>query len=820
MVQAEEQTRAMMTTTQEAPSQHPEGIADGLPDIRECARGYIERGYAVCRLLPGEKNPSYRKWNRSSLQPEDFENGDNIGIITGRLSDDLVCVDLDDAEVLRRADEFLPPTAAEEGRPGNPRSHRWYRVTDIPPELASRKASGGIGGPWLKHLKHGQTGENLVDFLGTGGQAAVPPSLHHSGARRVWDNDGEPACVPMVQLWSAVCRLAQACGWEPKTKAGKKGRGRETKPPQERREPSAEAVASHDLDLLPLPERVEKARRYLEKVDLARSGHGGHDTTYRVARLLTNDFALPEETARTLLNQYNDGLAEAGEETWTEDELDHKLQSSGGNNLEYPYGCKALSRPESPANDPFRLADEFIAADRWVFWNGLYFQYDGTRYLERSETDVRALLAAHIESRLLVEYRRQVARSRQDDDSRKPRKSGVSCGLVSSTLQALGGRTLRLGVLPMPGWLTDRAEGSVLGFHNGLLDIDQGELWPHTPDWFSSVCLPYDHDPAASCPRWLAVLGQNLEGDVERISLLQEFFGYTLLNSTDAQKFIFLVGEGANGKSVVLAGLHAMLGQDNVSTVPLEKFGERFAMAQTLGKLVNVCPEVGELDKTAEGTLKSFVSGDRMTFEKKGIDAFSARPTARLVLSTNNVPRFSDRSEGVWRRLLLVPFNRQVPVGERVAGMDKPEFWLGAGEVPGILNWALEGLKRLKANGMQFTDPAVCRAALHEHRADSDPCRAFLEEHYAVEPDAPPLPAACLYQEFRGWCEQNGYNHIPTANAFGRQVRRVFGLQSAATSIRIMGEPTKAWVGLARKPTPECNLLPIGDRSSPECVTL
>src|SRR5262245_17618758 len=163
------------------------------------------------------------------------------------------------------------------------------------------------------------------------------------------------------------------------------------------------------------------------------------------------------------------------------------------------------------------------------------------------------------------------------------------------------------------------------------------------------------------------------------------------MNSTDAQRFLFLVGEGCNGKSVVLAGLHAMLGEDNVSTVPLEDFGRRFAMAQTLGKLANITPEVGELDRTAEGTLKAFVSGDTMTFERMGKDSFSARPTARLVLLTNNLPRFSDRSDGVWRRLCLLPFNRRVPDGERVYGMDKSGWWLQAqGEVPGILNWALE----------------------------------------------------------------------------------------------------------------------------------
>jgi putative DNA primase/helicase len=244
----------------------------------------------------------------------------------------------------------------------------------------------------------------------------------------------------------------------------------------------------------------------------------------------------------------------------------------------------------------------------------------------------------------------------------------------------------------------------------------------------------------------------------------------------------------------VLAGLHAMLGEANVSTVPLEDFGRRFATAQTLGKLVNVCPEVGELDRTAEGTLKAFVAGDRMTFERKGKDAFTARPTARLVLSTNNVPRFSDRSEGVWRRLLLLPFTRQIPAGERVAGLDKPEFWLRIGEAAGMLNWALGGMKRLKENGLRFSEPAACRAALQEHRTDSDPCRAFLEEHY-VAAEGKVVRAGDLYTSYKVWCEANGFRAV-SANNFGRQVRRVFGLDESRPH-RFPDKVVKAWLGLA-----------------------
>src|SRR5262249_54524254 len=150
--------------------------------------------------------------------------------------------------------------------------------------------------------------------------------------------------------------------------------------------------------------------------------------------------------------------------------------------------------------------------------------------------------------------------------------------------------------------------------------------------------------------------------------------------------------EGANGKSVVCAVLQGLLGEGNVSTVPLELFADKFRLAGTLGKLANLVAEVGELDRVAEGQLKAFVGGDAMEFERKFKAAFTARPTARLVLATNNPPAFSDKSDGIWRRMLLLEFGVQIPEEERVAGMDSVGWWAEAGELSGVLNWALAGL--------------------------------------------------------------------------------------------------------------------------------
>jgi putative DNA primase/helicase len=146
----------------------------------------------------------------------------------------------------------------------------------------------------------------------------------------------------------------------------------------------------------------------------------------------------------------------------------------------------------------------------------------------------------------------------------------------------------------------------------------------------------------------------------------------------------------------------------------------------------------------------------------------------------------------------LVPFNRRVLEEERIPGMDKPGWWLEHGEVPGILNWALDGLKRLRANGMRFTEPAACRATLEVHRRESDPCREFLVEHYAADGNGQPLRTAEVYDAYTQWCSTNGQRHPLTAQMFGRQVRRVFGLEESRNH-RFGTGVAKGWFGLTRR---------------------
>jgi P4 family phage/plasmid primase-like protien len=265
-------------------------------------------------------------------------------------------------------------------------------------------------------------------------------------------------------------------------------------------------------------------------------------------------------------------------------------------------------------------------------------------------------------------------------------------------------------------------------------------------------------------------MAKNLEGDDERIDVLQEWAGYLLLPDASQQKFLFLEGEGSNGKSVYHAAVEAMLGEQNVSHVPLESFAERFSLYSTLGKLSNIAADCGELDKTAEGILKSFTSGDRMTFDRKGLSLVDATPTARLSIAANNRPQFKDRSSGLWRRMIVVPFRVQIEEHEKVKGMDKPAWWDKSGELSGILNWAIAGLHRLRLQ-RRFTESQIGQEALEEYRNESNSARAFLKTccracDAEVQTDK-------LYDAYKDWCKENGYHPVNERN-FGKEVKRVF----------------------------------------------
>jgi putative DNA primase/helicase len=322
-----------------------------------------------------------------------------------------------------------------------------------------------------------------------------------------------------------------------------------------------------------------------------------------------------------------------------------------------------------------------------------------------------------------------------------------------------------------------------------------------TPEWFSAVLFPYRYEPNAQAAQWLAFINEVLEGDQERINLLQEWFGYLLTPDTSLHKFLVLEGDGANGKSVLLEVLGAMLGEKNISHVPLGMFGERFQLTPTLAKLANIAPEADEGESPNVGTLKQFTAGDRMYFDRKGVPGIQAKSTARLVVATNNRPSFADLSAGLWRRMLLIPFRVTIAPENQ----DRELARKLREELRGIVNWALEGLRRLRQQN-RFTDPAVSKAALADYQAESNPAGLFLGDavefngHAVVHSDV-------LYGAYKAYCKANGYTAL-NAKHFGKEVKRRFPL-AVRTRPTVEGQRRWAYAGLRLTATMEASLTPL-----------
>jgi len=382
----------------------------------------------------------------------------------------------------------------------------------------------------------------------------------------------------------------------------------------------------------------------------------------------------------------------------------------------YVYPEEKLTIPE--------IAEQFLVARgyrseeglRLRFFNGDLLRYEDRKYVKAARKEIQA----------------EVVRFLQCNDTTEKLSTIATANNIVANIEAFG--LIRSNEKP-PRFLSSESVGRLVPLSNGILNVDkffggsEEFLLSHTPDFFSLSCLPFPYEAGATCPAWQSFIEQMLP-DREVRAFLQEWFGYNLVVDSSHQKFVLLVGDGANGKTVVCVVLRALLGNENVSAVGLEQFDAKrtFPLAAMHGKLANIVEEIGDIDRAAEGILKDIVSGGVLTIERKHQDPFEAIATARLTFATNALPRFRDRTLGLWRRMIPIPFEVQIvdPAQQNRKFVD-PDWWRKSGELPGILNWSLEGIRRLTERG-SFAIPKVCQEFVENYRKESNPARQFLEE--------------------------------------------------------------------------------------------
>jgi len=293
-----------------------------------------------------------------------------------------------------------------------------------------------------------------------------------------------------------------------------------------------------------------------------------------------------------------------------------------------------------------------------------------------------------------------------------------------------------------------------LNVDNGVVNIASGELLPHDFRYRFRYVAPIKYDPVAECPRWGKFLCDTFENNVELIDLAQRLFGYVLIGGRPfLHKAFVLYGSGRNGKSTFLDVLRAVIGRDAYSVVSMAKLDKEFSLVSLEGKLANIVEETPNEAINAE-VFKTLVGGGEVTVAHKGFDEYQMRCDAKFVFACNDMPIFKDKSVGLEDRLIFMPFNRYIAEEDRdTLILDK----LYA-ELPGILNWAIEGAKMM-ANERMIPKYAVLNESKEAYKMDTNVIYAWYKDELEIVPAASSkIHTAEIYRRYVADMRDRGNN--------------------------------------------------------------
>ena len=337
------------------------------------------------------------------------------------------------------------------------------------------------------------------------------------------------------------------------------------------------------------------------------------------------------------------------------------------------------------------------------------------------------------------------------------------------------------------------ADPMLLGLRDGRgIDLKLGIVFDLEPHHLVTKSIGCQYDEHARCPQWDKFLLEVFEQQQGLIDYIQTWAGYCLTGIITEQQILFGFGIGANGKSVLFKVLRTLFG-GYAATAPVETFmlsaGEgpkSFLLARLAGARFVLANETAEGQRLAENTIKELSGGERITSAHKYGHPFEYDPCFKIAIVGNHKPVIRGTDTGIWRRLHLLPFNRIFTKDEQDPDLTSKLIE----EHPGILNWALEGLKKWQKS--QLSLPKIMQIEVETYRTESDVIGLWLSEKCETGRTLT-ATAEDLYRSYNFWCECNGH-HPGNQTRLGRQLsERGFTKEKSA---RV------TWRGLAVKKLP------------------
>jgi len=681
-------------------------MTDYSSPLAEAAHDYVERGLAIIPLGVGKKEPVTKSglndwtdnpgqidvwWGQGEHAGKRGNPSYNIGMACGQVSGGIIAIDLDCHSDEANGLHFLRDWEVEHGK----LPETWTQIT-------------GSGGKQLfyragQDIRNSANGEIGVDVRGNGGYVVLPPSLHPCGDCYEWSIS--PDDMDVADADDKVYDFIRAV-----SKTKKRGDGwnaEKTGIPSEIKENRNETLFSLGRSFL--------------------SRGTGHDEVATLIRSLNATICrppLPEGEVEKLIGSINSkepGNAER-------DARNGGITAADIAELESRHGPLHGSRGGLNSNVLARMVmDRNLARiidGAPAVWTGEHWEF-----------------GSHAIGKCCLEIA---------DNAKKADKSEVMSYIMDKAPHV-------------------SADNSFDGRHyvqfaNCTFDVmDWREVEPN-PSMYITNKLPVELDFTIGPNEADAFLDSIADGDADVVAALKEVMGACMCSKRVLSQSPMLIGraggasgKASNGKSTYLNWLRQILGTENVSSLDIATLGQRFQAGRVVGKLANLGDDIpdGFLKGDELSMFKKLVTGDAIYTDVKNGDGYEFRPTASMVFSMNAVPRLSDTTDGIFRRLAFIPFRNRFAPGlpgydpNMAAKLAKPEV-LKRGAALGLL--ALGEL--IERGGLTPIKDMV--EEIEEVRQDNDSVVRWLFDCGITGEDLVGRIVADVYDEYRQWCYDSG----------------------------------------------------------------
>jgi len=313
---------------------------------------------------------------------------------------------------------------------------------------------------------------------------------------------------------------------------------------------------------------------------------------------------------------------------------------------------------------------------------------------------------------------------------------------------------------------------TLVNLANGTLEIRKDgsvRLRKHNSNDFLTYCLPYGYDKTATAPKYKKFLDEVVCETSQKI--LAEYIGSLFFDNSvlKIEAVLFLLGGGANGKSVFHDVILALLGAVNVSCYSLGNLTDAkgYYLAMIADKLVNYASETSSMLNSE--IFKSLASGEPVSARLPHGKPMELHKYAKLIFNINELPKNVEHTNAFFRRHLIIPFDVTIPPEKQDKELASKII---KSEMPGVLNWVLDGLKRILAQ-KSFTSCEKVNEMMRTFKKESNSVLLFLDEnnYKAGDPNRDKFVSLkVIYSEYKEFCSAEGYLAVSLKN-FSQRLR-------------------------------------------------